>query len=172
MCTCISMKLHIIGQLSVLVMKSKSARICFNIFGDFGITLYNVCSVHRGIPRVHRGIISTSEEHHEYIGGCSLYQRDTMCTSGGYHDTCGGIMSTLGDVQYIRGCLVHRSLQQKLKGFYQVCSPTCIMIPSDVLNIPRCTHDIPLMYSFYPSDVLNIPRCTSWYPPTFIMISP
>ena len=53
--------------------------------------------------------------------------------------------------------------------------------PSDVLNIPRCTHgtlqcthdiprcthDIPLMYSWFPPmyswnppDVLNIPRCT------------
>ena len=28
---------------------------------------------------------------------------------------------------------------------------------SDVLNIPRCTHDIPPMYSWYPPDVLNIP---------------
>ena len=49
---------------------------------------------------------------------------------------------------------------------------------SDVLNIPRCTHDIPrcthdipLMYSWYlpdvlmvSSDVLNIPRCTHGIP--------
>ena len=37
---------------------------------------------------------------------------------------------------------------------------------SHVLNTPRCTHDIPPMYSWYPPDVLNtpdvlnIPRCT------------
>ena len=65
---------------------------------------------------------------------------------------------------------------------------------------PRCTHDIPLMYSWYPPDVLNIPhvlmvsphmyhdipRCThgippmyswyppmySWYPPDVLMVSP
>ena len=36
-----------------------------------------------GIPCVHRGMFSTSEKYHEYIGG--------------------NIMSTLGDVQYIRG---------------------------------------------------------------------
>ena len=35
------------------------------------------------IPCVHRGMFSTSERYHEYIGG--------------------NIMSTLGDVQYIRG---------------------------------------------------------------------
>ena len=33
---------------------------------------------------------------HEYIGGCSVRQRDTMSTSG-------DIMSTSGDVQYIGG---------------------------------------------------------------------
>ena len=38
------------------------------------------------------------------------------------------------------------------------------MIPSDVLNIPRCTHGIPPMYSWYPSDVLNIPQCTHGIP--------
>ena len=62
----------------------------------------------------------------------------------------------------------------------------------NVLNIPRCTHDIPPMYSWYPSDVLNIlyvlmispdvlmmsPRCTydvsqmySWYPLDVLMVS-
>ena len=29
-------------------------------------------------------------EYHENIGGCSVHLRDTMSTSGGYHDTCGG----------------------------------------------------------------------------------
>ena len=33
--------------------------------------------------------------YYEYIGGCSVHQRDTMSTSG------GDIMSTLGDVQYV-----------------------------------------------------------------------
>ena len=39
------------------------------------------------IPCVHREMFSTSEKYHEYIEG--------------------NIMSTLGDVQYIRGCSVH-----------------------------------------------------------------
>ena len=42
--------------------------------------------------------------YHEYIGRCSVHQRDTMSTSEGYHEYIGGdIMSTSGDVQYIRG---------------------------------------------------------------------
>ena len=35
--------------------------------------------------------------YHVYIGGCSVHQRNTMSKLG------GNIMSTLGDVQYIRG---------------------------------------------------------------------
>ena len=46
---------------------------------------------------VHRGMFSTSG--------------DTMSTSGGYHEYIGDIMSTLGNVQYIRRCSVHRGFQ-------------------------------------------------------------
>ena len=93
-------------------MKDKSARICFNIFGDFVITLYDVCSVHRG-------------DNHEYIGGCSVHRRNTMNTlgmfstsegyheyigGGGYHDTCGGdTMSTSGDTMVHRGNIMSTS---------------------------------------------------------------
>ena len=56
-------------------------------------TLYNVCSVHRGMFST-LGVFSTSGDimmnvggYHEYIGGCSIHQRDTMSPSG--------------DVQYI-----------------------------------------------------------------------
>ena len=37
------------------------------------------------------GVFSTSEGHHEYIGGCSVHRRDTMNRSGGYHEYIGGI---------------------------------------------------------------------------------
>ena len=30
-------------------------------------------------------------EYHEYIGGCSVHWRDTMSTSGGYHEYIRGI---------------------------------------------------------------------------------
>ena len=43
------------------------------VFETFKITLYNVCSVHRGMYSTSGG------------GGC------TMTTSGGCHDACGGI---------------------------------------------------------------------------------
>ena len=42
--------------------------------------------------------------YHEYIGGCSVHQGDTMRTLG---DT----MSTLGGYhEYIGGCSVHRGI--------------------------------------------------------------
>ena len=173
-------------------------------------TLYNVCSVHRGmfstsggvqyiggipwvhrgdtmstsggyheyiggISWVHRGVFSTSEGYHEYIGGCSVHRRDTMSTSGGYHEYIGGIGGIswymwgdeYGGIQYIGGCSV---------------PPEFIMISL------RCTEHPPMyswMYSWYPSDVLNIPRCTHgiphvhhdippmyWTSPDVLMISP
>ena len=96
------------------------------------ITLYNVCSVHRGIPSVHRGdIMSTSGDimstsggyreymgvfstlggYHEYIGGCSVHWGGTMSTSGGYHEYIRGIswvhrgdtMSTSVDIMSTSG---------------------------------------------------------------------
>ena len=69
--------------------------------------------------------------YHEYIGGCSAHQRDTMSTLGGYHEYIGGCsvhqgmfstsgdimmnvgdtMSTSRDVQYIGGIpQVHRGI--------------------------------------------------------------
>ena len=94
----------------------------FSTSGD--IQYIEVCSVHRevfstlGECSVHWGVFSTLGEYHEYIGGCSVHQRDTMSTLGredimstlrnihyigGYHDAFGDTMSTSGDVQYIRG---------------------------------------------------------------------
>ena len=67
------------------------------------ITLYNVCSVHRGVFSTlggyNKDIGGYNEyiggyheyigRYHEYIGECSVHRRDTMSTSG--------------DVQYIGG---------------------------------------------------------------------
>ena len=63
---------------------------------NFIITLYNVCSVHRGMFSTLGGA--------QYIGWCSVHRGDIMSTlgdimstlgmfstSGGYHDECGGI---------------------------------------------------------------------------------
>ena len=56
-------------------------------------------------------------EYYEYIGGCSVHQRDLMSTLGGYHEYIRGYH------EYIGGFSVHRSFQQKLKGFYPVAPP-------------------------------------------------
>ena len=93
------------------------------------ITLYNVCSVHRGITMstlgiswVHRGMFSTSE---------------------GYHDSCGG------------GGQVDKSLWFILKTpMYSWYPPRASWYPPDVLmisprrihGIPRCTYGISPMY--------------------------
>ena len=68
------------------------------------ITLYNVCSVHRGMfstfggVQYIRGIPSVHGGYHEYIGGCSVHWGDTISTSGDIISTSGDIMSTSGDI--------------------------------------------------------------------------
>ena len=52
----------------------------------------------------------------------------------------GDIMSTLGDVQYIGDIMMHVEEQVGKNLSTSIENP-------DVLNIPRCTHDIPPMYS-------------------------
>ena len=49
--------------------------------------------------------------HHEYIGGCSVHQGDTMSTLRDIMSTSGGYHEYIGGVQYVRGCLVHRVFQ-------------------------------------------------------------
>ena len=108
--------------------------------------------------------------YNEYIGGCSVHW--------GYHEYIRGIswahwgmFSTSRDIMMHVGEQVHKSLSISIEN-------------PDVLNILRCTHDIPQctehlsMYSWYPRcthgtpnvlmispDVLNIPPMYSWYPP-------
>ena len=160
------------------------------------LTLYNVCSVHRGTLWVHRGDIMSKSVDVQYIREISWWMwGDTMNTLGDVQYIRGipwvhrgEIMSTSGDVQYMWGdIMIH------VGGYHDTCGGD-IMIHvgeqldkilsisienPDVLNIPWCTHDIPLMYSWYPPDVLMVstwctehPRCThdiplmySWYPP-------
>ena len=56
--------------------------------------------------------------------------------------TLGDIMSTLGDVQYIEVDIMSTSGDVQYIGFsteieriLSTCSPTCIMLSSDVLNM-------------------------------------
>ena len=94
----------------------------------------------------------------QYIEGCSVHRGDTMGTSKGYHEYIEGYHEYIGGISW-----VNRGFQYKLKGFIT-------LLPHMYDDILRCTHDIPLMYSWYSLNVLNIPRCTehrpmySWYP--------
>ena len=134
------------------------------------------------------GMFITSEGYHDACvsiswvhWGCSVRRRDTVMHVGGYHEYIGRIY------EYIRGCSAHQGFQYKSKAFinlfphinhntprfthgippmywtspmYSWYPPHESWYPSDVLNIPRCTQDIPTMYTWYPPAVLNIPRFT------------
>ena len=77
--------------------------------------------------------MSTSGGYHEYIGGCSVHR--------------GDIMIHVGDTMSASGMFNTSEFSIEIERILSSCSPTCIMISPDVLNIPRCTHDIPPMYS-------------------------
>ena len=72
--------------------------------------------------------------YHEYIGECSVHRRDTMSTSGGYHEFIGGCSAHRRDIMIHVGEQLDKILSISIEN-------------SDGLNIPRCTHDIPPMYS-------------------------
>ena len=111
------------------------------------------CSVHQGISlwmwedtMCTRGMFSTSEKYHQYMGG------------GG-----GDIMSTLGDVQHIRWiswCIWGSNLINPFNFYWK----------------PQCTHDIPWctehpsMYSWYPPHASWYPPMY-WTSPNVFMIS-
>ena len=146
------------------------------------ITLYNVCSVHRGVFSTSGDTMSTSGGYHEYIGGCSVHRGDIMMNVGGYHEYIGGCsvhrrdtMSTSGGYhEYIGGCSVHRRnimihVGEQLDKILSISieNSDVLNIPRCTHDIPRCTHDIPPMYSWYPPDVLMVsPRCTE-HPPMY-----
>ena len=76
-----------------------------------------MCVQYIGGCSVHRGVLSTSGEYHEYIGGISWVHRGDIMSTSGDVQYIGGIswwmwgdsMSTAGNVQYIgRIPWVHR----------------------------------------------------------------
>ena len=107
-----------------------------------------MCVQYIGGCSVHRRVFGTSGGYHEYIGGYHEY-------IGGYHDACGGYHEYIGGYhEYIRGyheytggCSVHWE-DSMMHVREQVGKNLSISIENpNVLNIPPCTHDIPLMYS-------------------------
>ena len=91
------------------------------------------------------GVFSTSGGYHEYIRGYHEYIGDVQYI-GGSMSTMGDIMITLGDTMstsgechdYIRGCSVHWGISCCMSG-----SKLIKVENLDILNILRCTHDIP-----------------------------
>ena len=89
----------------------------------------------------------------QYIGGIMMHVGDTMSISedaqyiGGYHE-------------YIEGCSVHQGDIMMHVG-EQVDKSLSISIENPgILNIRRCTHDIPPMYRTSPDVLMISPRCT------------
>ena len=46
----------------------------------------------------------------QYIGGIPLVNRGMFSTLEGYHEYIGGYHEYIGDVQYIGGCSIHRGI--------------------------------------------------------------
>ena len=91
----------------------------------------------------------------QYIEGCSVH-RGVFSTSGGYLEYIGRCSVHGGCSVYQRDIMIHVG--------EQVNKILSISIENlDVLNIPRCIHDIPPMYSWYPPHV-------SWYPPPDVLV--
>ena len=95
--------------------------------------------------------MSTLGGYHEYIGGCSVHQRDIMIHVGEQLDKILSISTENSDVLNIPQCT------------HDI--PHVLMISS------QCTHGIPPMYSWYPHMYHDIPRCTHDIPPDVLMVS-
>ena len=121
--------------------------------------VYWGCSVHWGDTMSTLGdTMSHWGDTMSTLGDTMSHWGDTMSTSGDIMSTSGNFMSTSGDIMMYVGDIMSTLGMFSTSGFSiyieRLLSPTCIMISPDVLNIPQCTHDIP-MYSWYPPDVLN-----------------
>ena len=96
-----------------------------------------------------------------------------MSTSGGYHEYNGGCSVHRGDIMIHVGEQGDKSLSSYIEN-------------PDVLNISRCTHDIPHMhydilrctqrippmYLWYPPMYSWYPPMYSWYPPMYLRYPP
>ena len=155
------------------------------------ITLYNVCSVHRGVFSTSGDTMSTSWGYHEYIRGCSVHRKDIMIHVGEQVGENLSISNENPNVLNIPQC-THDI--PPMYSRYPWCthgippmywtSPDVLMIsPKGTHGVPWCTEHPP-MYSWYPPDVLNTPDVLmispwciehppmySWYPPNVLMIS-
>ena len=118
-------------------------------------TLYNVCSVYRGMFSISRGV--------QYVWGIPWVHRGISWVHQGFQYKWKAFINFLPHMNHDIPPMYRTSLD----------IPWCTHdIPStyswylpDVLNIPRCTHGIPPMYSWYPLDVLIVsPRCTHGIP--------
>ena len=88
------------------------------------------CSVHRGVTMSTSGDIMSTSEDVQYIGGIPRVHRGMFSTSEGYHEYIGGYH------EYIGGCSVHRRdimihVGEQLDKILSISIEN-----SDVLNIP------------------------------------
>ena len=127
-----------------------------------GYSVHRGCSVHWGNIMSTSGMLSTSEGTVPWVHwgggipwihwGISWWMWGIPWVHWGMFSTSGDIMRALGDIMSTLGFSI------EIERIYQVAPPHASWYPSDVVNIPQCTHDIP--------QVLNIPRCTE-YPPIY-----
>ena len=123
-------------------------------------TLEGYYDEYLGIPWVHQGMFSTLEGYHEYtvgyhdyIGECSVHQRNIIIQMGEQLDKILSISIENSNVLNIPQCTDHL--------------PMYSWYPPDVLNINRYTQGIPLIYWTPPNILMVSPRCTHVIPPMY-----
>ena len=100
----------------------------FSTSGD--VQYIEGCSVHLGDVPYIGGYHDECGGYHVYIRGCSVHRRDTMSTSEGCHEYNGRSSVHRRDIMIHVGEQLDKILSISIEN-------------SDVLNIPRYTHDIP-----------------------------
>ena len=151
-------------------------------------TLYNVCSVHRGIPWVHRGIPWVHRGipwvhrgilwvHRGILwvhrGIPWVHQRDIMMHVGEQGDRSLSIYIENPDVMNIPRTHGVPPMYSWYPPMYSWYPPMYSWYPTDVLNTPDIMYSwYPPMYSWYPPMYSWYPPMYSWYPPMYSWYPP
>ena len=141
------------------------------------ITLYNVCSVHRGMFStsgvfITLGDIMSALGGVQYIGGYHEYIGGIKWVHWGMFSTSGDTMNTSGDIQYVEG------YHKYIRGISWVHKGDIMSTLGDVQYIGVFNRNQKVFTNFLPHVYHDIPRCTehspmySWYPPDVLMVSP
>ena len=135
----LSRKLSISRVPTATIIDVETLKICVTAPDNH---LYNLFSVHRRISV-------------QYIGECSVHWVDIMTISGDVQYSMSRLRDVMSTSEGYHKYIVRISWGiQLIKAFHYIQNPDALII------FPHINHDMPPHKSLYPSDELNIPRCT------------